>query len=295
MVVGLPVLVIGGYSLGWSWTGLGESHHSDTIQPAKNFWDWLQLLIVPLALAAATFWFGTQQNKRDQRATEDREQAAVLEAYFDKIGELLLDKQLRSSHDQDEVRQIAHARTLAALSRLNPGRKQILLHFLHDTGLFGKGPSIVSMEGANLSGTKLSVSSTSSGSDSAGTYLINASYEEEQLEGVDLSEAQLGGANLRKANLKSANLRGALLISADLSEADLTEADLSGADLRFAKLCSANLMQATFKGANLESANLQGIYKATFKGGPSYDVIGQLEREAKSLRRAIMEDGSSHD
>lgn len=286
--VGVLVFIIGGYGFGWTWTGLGESPHSDAINPAKTFWDWMQLLIVPFALAVATLWFGRQQNERDQQITEDREQAAVLEAYFDKIGELMLANHLRTSHDQDEVRQIAHARTVAALSRLNPARKQVLLHFLHDAELFGKGSSLVSMEGANLSETKLSVSSTTSESDFTSRYLIDASYEGAQLEGADLSRAQLEGADLSRASLKDAKLQGAFLAGANLSDADLRGADLRDADLSYAKLCRAKLLGANFKGANLTSANLQDVEEG------SYNLFGQIEHEAKSLHGAIMNDGSRH-
>src|SRR5579875_3480483 len=38
------VIVIGGYSLQWRWTGLSDS---------VTLWDWLQVLALPIALAAA--------------------------------------------------------------------------------------------------------------------------------------------------------------------------------------------------------------------------------------------------
>ena len=43
----LAVLAIGGYFLNWTWTGFS----------GNTLWDWLSLLLLPLALTAATIWF----------------------------------------------------------------------------------------------------------------------------------------------------------------------------------------------------------------------------------------------
>ena len=79
----------------------------------KTLWDWLQLLIVPLALAVIGFVFSIQQANRqdaieakrahqaqmleDQRAQAEQEiqakrtEQATLQAYLDQMGTLLLD------------------------------------------------------------------------------------------------------------------------------------------------------------------------------------------------------------
>ena len=46
-VVALAVLLWGGYGAGWSWTGFGDN---DTL------WDWLHLLLLPVAVAALPLW-----------------------------------------------------------------------------------------------------------------------------------------------------------------------------------------------------------------------------------------------
>ena len=66
------------------------------------------------------------------------------------MSELLLDKGLRKSAEDDEVRKIARVRTLAVLRRLNGKRKAIVLEFLHESKLIEKGKSIVTLRGANL-------------------------------------------------------------------------------------------------------------------------------------------------
>jgi uncharacterized protein HemX len=82
----------------------------------KPLWDWLQLLIVPLVLAAIGFWFTASQEARqqqieDQRAqqaqnienkraqaerelAEQRAQDEALQAYLDQMSTLILDWKL---------------------------------------------------------------------------------------------------------------------------------------------------------------------------------------------------------
>jgi hypothetical protein len=113
LMVLLILLALGGASR--SWTGFKE----------KKLWDWLDLLsalAIPLVLAAAGFMFTTQQDARqqqieNQRAEAERELAVqraqdeALQAYFDQMNTLLLERNLRESEEDSEVRTLARART----------------------------------------------------------------------------------------------------------------------------------------------------------------------------------------
>ncbi len=52
------VFIFSAYRFGWSGTGFLN----------KTLWDWLQLLIIPVVLAVAGFWF----NHRERKAAELR-------------------------------------------------------------------------------------------------------------------------------------------------------------------------------------------------------------------------------
>jgi pentapeptide repeat protein len=192
----------------------------------KTFWDWLQLLVVPLVLGllaiTLTSWFNAQQDARqqsieDQRAEAERElaeqsaQDEALQAYLDQVGTLLLEKELRNSEEDSEVRTLARARTLAVLGRLDPARKTEVMQFLVEAKLIqsvkGSEP-IIRLVGADLRGTSVSGEETF-----RGAYL-----------GI-LTLTNLSGAHLSAANLSDSNLS-----SADLSTADLSAADLSGVE-----------------------------------------------------------------
>jgi hypothetical protein len=88
----------------------------------KTVWDWLQLLIVPLKLALITVVFTWQQDFRQQNLAEQRAQDEALQAYLDQMGGLLLEKNLRASEVDSEVRTLARARTLTVLNRLDPSQ-----------------------------------------------------------------------------------------------------------------------------------------------------------------------------
>jgi hypothetical protein len=191
-----------------SWTGFRN----------KTIWDFLQLLIVPLMLAAIGFWFTAQQDARqqqtenqraqqsqkieNQRAEAERElakqraQDEALQAYLDQMSGLLLERDLRTSEVDSEVRTLARVRTLTVLERLGPSRKTAVMQFLVEAELVqrvgGRGPLIT-----------------------------------------------LTGANLRNADLQVGNLSGA-----DLEDADLTFADVDSADLSYANLSNADLEDA---------------------------------------------------
>jgi uncharacterized membrane protein len=50
VLVALAVTVAGGYGLGWSWTGYADN----------TLWDWLELLVLPVVLAALPLWLATR-------------------------------------------------------------------------------------------------------------------------------------------------------------------------------------------------------------------------------------------
>jgi uncharacterized protein YjbI with pentapeptide repeats len=176
----------------------------------KPVWEWMQLLIVPLALAVIGLLFKMQQADRqreleqqqaaleDRRAKAEREVAVqraqdeALQAYLSQMSSLLLERGLRVADKDSEVSTLARARTVTVLQRLDADRNQTVIRFLTE---------------ARLTGSAIGL----------------------------LVEADLQGSDLEGSDLNNADLSGAILRSADLSGADLSDADLSGANLRDAR------------------------------------------------------------
>ena len=79
----------------FDWTGTGFTN--------KTLWDWLQLLIIPLALAIIALLFNlastrteqkiaNQRYEQDQKIALDKQREDLLQTYLNRMSELLLEK-----------------------------------------------------------------------------------------------------------------------------------------------------------------------------------------------------------
>src|SRR5260221_5154380 len=228
VLVGLIGLIFAGYWFNWDWTGFNE-HIGPRVpqyQPTKALWDWLQLLLIPLVLAVAALLFNRATTRTEQTIALDKQREDLLQAYLDRMSELLLEKKLATS-PSEEASNVARVRTITILFQLDARRIGYVFAFLREAGLMSaySDSSIVSLSQANLNKIDLS----------------QANLSEANLSEANLSEANLSETNLRQANLSEANLFGANLGKANLSEANLSEANLGKANLGKANLFGADL------------------------------------------------------
>jgi uncharacterized protein YjbI with pentapeptide repeats len=238
---------------------------------------------VPIVLSLITVVFTWQQNERQQQVearraeserelAEQRAQDEALQAYFDQMSQLILDKKLHKAEEGDPVYTLAQARTSTLISRLDAERNRSVTRFLTDSQLTQQeegGKTLlraVEVEGAAL----------------RRAYLPTALMDDADLSGANLREAILMGTILYNADMRGANLRGAYLWRANLRGASLDNANLRGANLVQADLGASNLREyAGLSDANLSHADLRNAE------GVTKEQLG----EAKSLEGAIMPDG----
>jgi hypothetical protein len=216
----VPVLALLTVALAFLRWGLGWGWASGTGFTGKTLWDWLDLLIVPVALGVGAFWlerservsdrriakerFELEQKLTDQRIeseqdlARDRQRDAALEAYYDKMTALLLDPvhPLRSSRPDDEVRVVARSRTLATLRRLDYVRKGMLVSFLVEAQLAGRDPDHKPFDYRKLTDLPAPVID-----------LSMADLSEMVLQDIHLSGARLSSSNLKAAYLNGADLK----------------------------------------------------------------------------------------
>ena len=270
VLVGLIGLIFAGYWFNWDWTGFNE-HIGPRVpqyQPTKTLWDWLQLLLIPLVLAVAALLFNRATTRTEQTIALDKQREDLLQAYLDRMSELLLEKKLATS-PSEEASNVARVRTITLLFQLDARRIGYVFAFLREAGLMSaySDSSIVSLSQANLNKIDLSQANLSE---------------------ANLSEANLGQANLRQANLRQANLYIANLSEANLSEADFRQADLNNTNLRQADLRQANLRQANLSEADLSEADLS-------EANLIRTIVTEAQlKKAKSLDLATMPNGSKH-
>jgi uncharacterized protein YjbI with pentapeptide repeats len=271
----------------------------------KTVWDFLQLLIVPLMLVAIGLVFSLQQDARQQRVEDQRADAErvladqraqdeALQAYLDQMSGLLLEKDLRTSEVNSEVRTLAQVRTLTVLGRLDPSRKTAVMQFLVDADLvqsIDERDPIISLNGADLSGANVSDANLRNadlnGADLSDSDLSDSDLSDSDLSDSDLSDsdlsfadsanadlsfADLSDANLRGASLSDVELRGAILRHANLSDADLSDAFLRGADLSNAFLRGADLSDSDLRGTDLSDVNPRDL-RGTMVDGAADEAI----------------------
>jgi uncharacterized protein YjbI with pentapeptide repeats len=227
----------------------------------KSLWDFLDLLIVPLALAIIGFGFAVHQQTRQTQLEQQRDERAqaveaqraqneALQAYLGQMSHLMLEKGLPDAAEGDTVFTLAQAQTTTAISQLDWKQNQAVTRFLSDSGLL-KDPALL----ANA--------------DLSGAVLQNADLTDAVLTNTNLTDAYLAGTKLNRSNLTDAVLNSAVFsatekegedtipITADLTRANLTKATLLEADLAYCTLDKVTLTKAALQGANLSGASLQ--------------------------------------
>lgn len=194
---------------------------AETTEDKKNFVQAL-VLSVGAVVGIGTLAVGWQNLRQSQRNTQEtllnareveerRAQETALQAYFERMGELLTKEGLRVCPDQrpsqeywdkkhDDVRLSARAQTLTVLLGLDGKRKRALVTFLLETSLIQRYDTVVGLHDADLSD-------------------------------ADLQGASLWCVNLSRVNMESADLRAADLRGVDLRNADLNKTKLKGAKL----------------------------------------------------------------
>jgi uncharacterized protein YjbI with pentapeptide repeats len=230
-------------------------------QPAKRLWDWMQLLIIPLGLAVAAYWFNhsvkmlennlAQQRESIAHEIEDRREKEArlierrrtldntLQSYLDEMAQFLLYRddnngKLVRVEPEPEVRSVLRARTLAVLDGLvtpesdNPDE---LEPFRRRKSLDRKRSLLQFLHEAALI--------------KRGAPIV-----------------RLEGANLREAYLRMAVIRDADLKRADFGEADLLYADFGSSDLSEASMGKAYMRGAILEDAILKEADLHDVNKA---------------------------------
>ena len=168
--------VVAAYRREWDWTGFtgvqrAQDATEDTRQ-SKTLWDWMQLLVVPLALAVVGFGFNAAQSERehqreerrtrvdrelaDRRADTDRSIAAdnrredTLQAYLHQMSDLMLQRKLLRSRVGSEEQVLARTLTLTALRRLDGERRGLLVRFISEARLIRRPRPKVDLAGADL-------------------------------------------------------------------------------------------------------------------------------------------------
>ena len=234
--------------------GVGPKKKKQTItyeiQPGKRLWDWLQLLLIPLALFLIAYIFNSWQAASNQQVEDKSQQEQVVGDYLNQMSTILLKYNLHDSKPGDPIRALAQAYTLTALDRLDSGHKSIIVLFLYRADLL-KYHYYLHQE-------------TDCGDPKA---LKKQFPDENPL--ITLSQGNIEGVTINNLGLSCIDLHNMELNGSNFSESDLNRADLGlsfamNADFSYTSMIAANMFfldleNANLQGAQLQFANMKGV------------------------------------
>ena len=182
----------------------------------KTFWDWMQLLIVPVMLLLGAMYLETSQSAKQKelenrraaeirRIEDERYVVGILNDYRRVITELVKDNGLLSDAPDTGAIDAAEAITNATLGQLDGPRKGALLQFLFHSKLIGHPDherAVLSLRGSELTNAVLRGGNLSS-ADLRDVNLVDADLTGTLFWGTRFSsDTNLAGANLDSATLK---------------------------------------------------------------------------------------------
>ena len=221
----------------------------------KSFWDWLQLLIVPLMLALGAFYLNSAADFRDYQIAQEQKHQEILTDYFSKMQDLIVEtkksKQTPGSKESNseerlllEFRPTAQALTLSVLEQLDGKRKGKVITYLAESQLItanNDNPSSlpeIKLNGANLKEIVLKNVDLYSIIDMKnkdriinGIKINNANMERANLSKVNLFKSDLMGSNLENATLQNVNFAGSTMKSSRFINGQITDVDFTGVNL----------------------------------------------------------------
>lgn len=268
LMVGVSVHLCG-WEWIWKWAGVQNS------QPCKTFWDFLDLIVVPVGLGWGIWWLGNRQTKVEWEIAKDRRQQEALQYFFAQMTELLSNQPQnplesispKTSKQVNNFSHLARWQTLAVLRVIDGRRKGQVLSFLYERGLVSAENPIIDLQHAEFMKADLIVGhgyhwGKEEGMGEWDGKTLSKYIRENQgnlrwstdLKEVNLSKTDLFCAAFVLTNLEKANLQEAYLQRARLMGANLRDANLAEADLRNANLCRADLRGANLTGVKLANA-----------------------------------------
>ncbi|CAF1215781.1 unnamed protein product [Adineta steineri] len=198
-----------------------------------------------------------EKRQQDLHIAEAIQQDTVLNAYLEKVSQLLLNQQFNLS--SNTLKSIIRPKTLTTIRQLDATRKTLLVKFLYESSLLLKSKTSdnsvlhgqdVDLQDANLNGIIM-------GSQNIETERVNLAHI--SLSRVTLINSSfifcsLNCANFERSILDGSSFRSSRLLDTNLIRTSLAYADFTGASLFGSKLDLANLI-----GSNILDSQLVDV------------------------------------
>lgn len=249
----LAYLIWQGYKQ--DWTGFNITPEYTGYRSGKYLWDWLEVIIVPLALTLIGIYFNARQKqsevemeKRKIAESKIKEQENELSQYFDKMSKLMLRDGLSKENASPEARSIARSITTEVLRKISVAYAPKVIQYLYENRLIEKENCKVDLSGVRLDKIDLSKKNFS------GINLSGIEIYIGNLSGADFSNSDLSGAVLFQCNLKNSKFIGSDISSTDFKSCNLVWADFRNSEGSHADFSFTYMFETIFANANLPNS-----------------------------------------
>jgi uncharacterized protein YjbI with pentapeptide repeats len=216
-----------------------------------------------------------RQNLEIAQATR---QDLILSTYFNEMSHLLIEFNFKLNERVRLV--IVRPKTLTALQQLEPKRKTLLVEFLYESN-FIRGqhsnfdPSSINMIEANLNDIDLTHNylgrRTLSYLSLSGAQLINASFQNCNMNISNFEKALMKGVSFNGAHIGQTNFFRTSLVNTDFTNAIVGQADFTLADLTGSNITHEQLLTAeTYNRAILTNGTI-ALYANFIRNGDASD------------------------
>jgi uncharacterized protein YjbI with pentapeptide repeats len=258
----------------------------------KSFWDWLQLLIIPLMLALGAFYLNSAADFRDYQIAQEQKHQEILTDYFSKMQDLIVEtkksKQTPGSKESNseerlltEFRPTAQALTLSVLEQLDGERKGKVIIYLAESQLITVDNNKpypqpeIKLDGTNLDDIKLGNNGQRNSLNEKEMTIIdkikirNANMKRANLSGFQLLDSELNGSNLENATLENVNFTGSTMIGSRFINGKITDVNFTDVTLGKTIFDNVNLKNITISNkTNFDNACFTKIDTSNTKQGP---------------------------
>lgn len=259
----------------------------------------MQLLILPILVAAGGFLISNQVDRREAKQTDLRKQQEILRLYFNQMktytnrpsvrsllrklteirGEVTFSDRQLAEIEKLQINanpdlQTVKSLTYTILKDLDSERKDQVFRYLYDIGLLRLEIPSVRIGESDIKCTRPLRSV-------GNKYVFESAIqlEDANFEGVDLSTKNLTRANFCKMKLNRANLS-----KTDLTLANINEADLTGANLDWAMFSD---IEFDYVG------NIDLKYRLVMMLKKDPKVLNRLKREPRTVERSQEENSEN--
>jgi len=241
------------------WTGFGESEINIFMDPAKSLWDWMELLIIPVALGIAGWALNNAEKSNSYKKESERAQNEIIDSFIKIFTQLILDKNLTKDSDI-QIKIIARTRIMFALNNIDRSRKRQILQFIYESGLIFNKPTL-NLNGANINNANLDEILLTN-AEIRGAYFINTSMKKTNLEesifiGCDFTNANFTNSKVKNLDLSYTNLTGVKLKNMDLTSVNFLGAIFKNTKLNNSKLTEAQIITIQIMNKNFKIRNVE--------------------------------------